>query len=92
MLGDVVYACTTCFDAHLLFQLVKKFTLLKPGSRVILMDSLVLSINKDTPSQFLEILTIKNDGVLCDLFTLIGSCQCKTTWGYGCSYIFIKKF
>lgn len=92
MLGDVVYACTTCFDAHLLFQLVKKFTLLKPGSRVILMDSLILSISKETQSQYLEILTTMKGGVLCDLFTLIGSCQCKTTWGVGCSYIFRKNF
>jgi hypothetical protein len=39
----VVYACATCFDESLLFAMTRKLCLLAVGTRVILIDALVLS-------------------------------------------------
>jgi len=69
--ADVVYACATCFALDLLDQLEVKLKELKVGSRIILLDSLILQSQDN-------------------IFQLMDTYSCKTTWGIGIAYTYIK--
>lgn len=69
--ADVVYACATCFAQDLLVQLEIKLKELKVGSRIILLDSLILQSQDN-------------------MFQLIDTYVCMTTWGRGNAYIYLK--
>ena len=85
--ADIVYVCSTCFAEDQMKPLLEKFySALAEGAHVVLLD-------KQLPNKFLI------DSSHCEdqesrsaVFELICSCQCKTSWGHACAYVYRRCF
>jgi SAM-dependent methyltransferase len=92
-MGDIIYVCATCFTADVILQILIKVNELKSGSRFIILDKDLQQFMTDAQPEILT-LPAKQKCTLMEVnnkLLLIDQYQCKTTWGYGTTFIYCKQ-
>eukprot|EP01038_Epipyxis_sp_PR26KG_P006324 gene6324-8709_t len=94
LMCDVVYACATCFNYKTMELLLERFSIMKIGTRLILLDKTLELIVKDAFDGF-EKNEQDNDrfavmNKIIQKFNMLNEINCKTSWGEGIATIYLK--
>jgi SAM-dependent methyltransferase len=83
---DVVYTCSTCFAPDQMDKLIYLCKYLKAGANVIFVDKEPFESSKNDHSDDRD-----SDGIA-EMFKLIASSQCFTSWGTADVFVYEKLF